>query len=108
MKIVTELYDAICSWFTVHPISSGGIMAFCMSVLRMTMKGERSIITILTESCICAFLSVGVTYLLKSVFGMSAEIAVFVGSMTGYIGADNVKTLVQKFLNNRILGGNDK
>lgn len=108
MKIVTELYDAICSWFTMHPISSGSIMAFCMSVLRLMMKGERSIITILTESCICAFLSVGVTYLLISGFGMTSEIAVFVGSMTGYIGADNVKILVQKFLNNRILGGNDR
>ena len=108
MKIVTEMYDAVCTWLSLHPVSSGSIMAFILSVLRLYMQGERTFKTIFTESLICAFLSVGVTYLMTAGCGLSSEISVFIGSMTGYIGADNVKVLIQKIISNKLANLNVK
>ena len=105
MKFLIDLYDTICNWFIAHPISSGSLMAFILAIMRIFLSGQRNIKVMFIESLMCAFLSVGVTYLLTSFWQIKPEISIFVGSMCGYLGVDNLKLILNKFLINKLQKG---
>lgn len=102
MKFLIEIYDHVGAFFENHPNSTGAVMAFILAILRLCFNQQKSFKSMIVDSLICAFISTGVTYLITSIWVIDPKISIFIGSMCGYIGADNLRIIISQIINSKL------
>lgn len=70
-------------------------------MLRM-VTSKKSLVSQISEALTCALISTGLTYFCIAIWNTDVQIGIFIGSLCGYLGTDNIKALVNRFLNQKI------
>lgn len=93
------LIQLLINWLNTHfNVISGVILAFCMSVARGYMfTKDLTIKHQLIDGFVCACLTLSCTGLL-SIFELPENLIIFVGSLLGFIGAEQIRTTLLGFI----------
>lgn len=89
---VSKIYDAICEWLSIHPVSTGGLLAIILTALRIAMaENNKSFAFVCVEGLCCGLLSMAFSYSAIGMLGVDSSVAVLIGGSAGFIGLDRLK-----------------
>ena len=102
---IKEIVECFYQFVKAHTTSAGCLMAFIMSLARAKfINSDEPIIHNLSDAVICGFLTLSATPLLGRL-GLNEDFAIFIGAMTGFIGAEQIRKFLFDFVGKKINGG---
>lgn len=87
-----------------HPVIAGTILAFITSLLRLWNKPQ-SWCNKIIDSALCMSLTVGIFYGLNYITPLDPNVALCVGSFVGYLGTEQIKTIILRTVELKTNGG---
>lgn len=96
-----EWLNRIMKLFENHSIISGSLFAFFTSFLRLYYV-RKSFASKIVDSLTCAFVSSGVSYALITYCTLDENIAFFIGVFVGYLGTEEIKDKILKFVDRKM------
>ena len=96
-----EWLNRIMKLFENHSIISGSLFAFFTSFLRLYYV-RKSFTSKIIDSLTCAFVSSGVSYALITYFTIDENIAFFIGVFVGYLGTEEIKDKILKYIERKM------
>lgn len=92
-------YDAFCDWLSVHPITTGGVLAIVLTGLRVAMSEDsKSFKFVCLEGVACGCLSMALSYTAIHLLNLDSSIGVFIGSTAGFIGIERTRVFMIRLL----------
>lgn len=94
-----DFYERFCDWLTIHPITTGGILAVILTALRVAMsETDKSFGYVCMEGVACGLLSMAFSYAAINMMSLDPSVGIFIGSTAGFIGVERIQTLMIKIL----------
>ncbi len=94
-----NLYDRICEWLSIHPISTGGCLAVILTAIRIALsETNKSFGFVCLEGIACGLLSMAFSYTAINLMHLDPSIGILIGSTAGFIGIERIQTLMIKLL----------
>ena len=87
-----------------HPVIAGTILAFITSLMRLWNK-SLSWCNKIIDSMLCMSLTVGILYVLNYSTPLDAGVALCIGSFVGYLGTEQIKTIILRTVELKTNGG---
>lgn len=101
---VKDFYDALCEWLSIHPITTGGMLALILTALRVALsETSRSFSYVCMEGLACGFLSMAFSYTAINMLGVDPSIGTLIGATAGFIGIERTRAFMIKLLDAWIL-----
>ena len=94
-----DLYEALCEWLSIHPITTGGILAVTLTAFRVALaENRKSFGFVCLEGLSCGLLSMAFSYTAINMLNMDPSIGIFMGSTAGFIGLERIQALFIRLL----------
>lgn len=102
-----DFYDSFCEWLSIHPITTGGILAIILTAFRVIMaEDKKSFGLVCLEGLSCGLLSMAFSYAAIGMLGVDNSVGVLIGGSAGFVGLDRMKALfiagVDRFLERKV------
>lgn len=94
-----DFYERFCDWLTIHPITTGGILAVILTALRVAMsETDKSFGYVCMEGVACGLLSMAFSYAAINMMSLDPSVGIFIGSTAGFIGVERLRILFIKLI----------
>lgn len=101
---VKDFYDGLCGWLSIHPITTGGMLALILTALRVSLsETSRSFSYVCMEGLACGFLSMAFSHTAINMLNVDPSIGTLMGATAGFVGIERTRAFMIKLLDAWIL-----